>query len=107
MPVVTFIEADGTRHTLELPAGQSAMEGAVSHALRGITGECSGSLACGTCHCFVDERWLDRVGEPSELERELLECSPVIHTAGSRLACQIRITEQLDGLVIRLPASQY
>ncbi len=107
MPVVTFIEPDGTRHQLELTAGQSVMEAAVGHALNGMTGECSGSLACGTCHCFVDTGWIDRVGTPSAIESDLLDCSPVERTANSRLGCQITLTEAMDGLVIQLPESQY
>jgi len=107
MPVVTFIEANGARHELELHTGQSVMEAAVSHALSGMSGECCGSLACGTCHCFVDATWLSRIGEPSDLEVDLLDCSPVGREPNSRLGCQITITEAMDGLVIRLPESQY
>lgn len=107
MPVVTFIEFDGSRHELNLTEGQSVMQAAVDHALNGIVGECCGSLACATCHCYVDEGWVDKVASPSEMEKDMLSCSPVELKPNSRLGCQIAISEALDGLVVHLPESQF
>ncbi len=107
MPIVTFVEHDGTPHEINLSTGLTLMEGAVSHALNGITGECSGSMACGTCHCFIDEAWISKTGTASQLELDLLEHSVINARPTSRLGCQIAMTEELNGLVVHLPESQY
>lgn len=107
MPIVIFVEHNGSRHELDLPVGLTLMDGAVRQSLSGMTGECSGSMACGTCHCFIDEAWISKTGTASQLEQDLLEHSPVSATPASRLGCQVTVTNELDGLVIHLPASQY
>src|SRR3546814_7667183 len=71
--LVTYIEHSGKQHDLELDDGTSVMDGAISHLVKGIVGECGGGLACATCHCYVDEAWLDRVSPPSDAEKEMLE----------------------------------
>lgn len=107
MPVVTYVEFDGSKHEVEVEAGQTVMDGAVRNMLRGIVGECCGSLACSTCHCYVDDEWLNMLEQASLMESEMLTSSPLEVKPGSRLGCQITISEELNGLVVHLPESQY
>jgi ferredoxin, 2Fe-2S len=105
MVKVTYIEAGGAEHVLDLEPGLSVMQGAVNNNLRGIIAECGGACSCATCHVYVDDAWLDRMDGKSELEDDMLE-EVVDQQPNSRLSCQIKVTEALDGLVIRLPAKQ-
>lgn len=108
MPIVTYVEADGAEHAVDVPAGDNVMRGAVNNGVEGIVGECGGGLACATCHCYVDEAWADKVGGPSsDDERDMLESAAAEVRPTSRLSCQIEITPDLDGLVVRLPDRQY
>jgi 2Fe-2S ferredoxin len=107
MASITYIEHDGTLHEVEVPDGNSVMQGAVNNLIPGITAECGGALACATCHCYVDDAWIDRVGVQSKAEIEMLEATAVARQAGSRLSCQITVSHELDGLVVRLPETQY
>lgn len=107
MPLITYIEHDGTTHSVQLKSGTSVMQGAVDNAIHGIVAECGGALACATCHCFVDEAWLDRAGTASNEELQMLEFSAGGMQAGSRLSCQLIVNDDLDGLIVRLPESQY
>jgi len=106
MPLVTYISHDGTTNEIEVPTGNSVMQGAVDNMLDGIIAECGGSCSCATCHCYVDEAWLDKVTTASEMEKDMLECV-LEPQKNSRLSCQIDVTEELNGLVIRLPESQF
>lgn len=104
MPVVTYIQDDGSQQDIYVENGSSLMRGALDNLLDGILGECGGNRSCATCHCYVDPAWLDKVAPPSELEKELLAC--VLNPQeNSRLSCQIRLTDELDGLVVTLPKS--
>jgi 2Fe-2S ferredoxin len=104
---VTYIEHDGTAHTVEVADGTSMMEGAVSNGVPGIDADCGGSCACATCHVHVDAAWTEAVGPPaSESEAELLQLAPEVRP-DSRLSCQIRMREALDGLVLHLPEAQH
>lgn len=108
MPIVTYVEADGAEHAVDVPAGENVMRGAVNNGVEGIVGECGGGLACATCHCYVDEAWADKVGGPSsDDERDMLESAAAEVRPTSRLSCQIEMTPDLDGLVVRLPDRQY
>lgn len=108
MPIVTYVEADGAEHAVDVPAGENVMRGAVNNGVEGIVGECGGGLACATCHCYVDEAWAGKVGGPSsDDERDMLESAAAEVRPTSRLSCQIEITPDLDGLVVRLPDRQY
>lgn len=108
MPIVTYIEIDGAERAVDLPAGENVMRGAVNNGIEGIVGECGGGLACATCHCYIDEAWADKVGGPSsDDERDMLESAAAEVRPTSRLSCQIEITPDLDGLVVRLPDRQY
>lgn len=108
MALVTYVEPNGSRHEVDVPEGDSVMHGALNNMIDGIVGECGGGLACATCHCYVDEAWLDRVGTPeTDAERDMLECAASETRLGSRLSCQIAVTEDLSGLVVHLPEAQY
>ena len=103
MSLVTYIDSDGTRSEVDVPSGESVMRAAVDNL---IVGECGGGLACATCHCYVDERWLDRVGAPSQAEAEMLESAASERKHNSRLSCQIIVCDELDGLIVYLPPTQ-
>ncbi len=103
MPKVIFIERDGNRREVDAPLGLSVLEIAHKNGID-IEGACEGSLACSTCHVIVDPEWYDLLKEASEDEEDMLDLAFGL-TATSRLGCQIIITEELDGLVVRLPAS--
>ena len=107
MPDITLIEADGREHAFEAPDGVSLMHAAVGYGVDGIVGECGGQLRCSTCHVIVEAPWRERVGPPSAAEAGMLEFTAVPRGEGSRLACQIRLDTSLQGLVVRLPESQY
>ncbi len=106
MPQITYIEANGAEYEIDVPVGNSVMQGAVDNMIDGILAECGGACACATCHCYVDENWTAKVGPASDIEKEMLEATPDPRD-NSRLSCQIEVTEELDGLIVRLPESQY
>lgn len=106
MPKVTYVEASGAEHPVDAEEGISAMEAAVLNGVPGIDGDCGGQAACATCHVFVDEGWLGKVGLADEDELQLLELAEGIQP-NSRLACQIRLSPDLDGLVLRMPEGQF
>ena len=105
MATITYIEYTGEEHEIEVTPGSSVMQGAVGNQVRGIIAECGGNMSCATCHVYVDPQWEDKLGEKSEMEQILLEevCDP---KPNSRLSCQIEVTDELDGLVVRLPEKQ-
>ena len=106
MAKITFIEHSGDEHEVEAKAGLSVMEAAVKNNVPGIDADCGGACACATCHVYVDEAWLAGTGERTAMEQSMLEFAEGVEP-NSRLACQIRIDEALDGLVVRLPESQH
>ena len=99
---MTFIERDGTRREVDAPLGLSVLEIAHQHDVD-IEGACEGSLACSTCHVIVDAAWLGKLEEPTEDEEDMLDLAFGL-TKTSRLGCQIIVSEELDGLTVRLPA---
>ncbi len=103
MAKMTFIERDGTRREVEAPLGLSVLEIAHKHGID-IEGACEGSLACSTCHVIVDGEWFDALADASEDEEDMLDLAFGL-TATSRLGCQIIMTEELDGLTVKLPAA--
>jgi len=106
MPEVTYVRADGERRTLDLPAGTSLMNGAVSHSLDGIVGECGGQLMCATCHVYVEPEFLGRLDAPSDDEDAMLDTTACARRPNSRLSCQLVASGQLDGIVVRTPETQ-
>ncbi|RBP53547.1 2Fe-2S iron-sulfur cluster-binding protein [Arenicella xantha] len=107
MPNVTYIEHDGTSKTFDVPVGDSIMEGAIANDIDGIQAECGGAMACATCHVYVDPAWADKFPERSGDEVDMLECAEAECRDTSRLSCQLKMTGELDGVVIHLPESQY
>jgi len=106
MAKITYIEHDGGEHTLEVKPGLSVMEGAVKNNVPGIDADCGGACACATCHVYVDEAWLARTGERTAMEDSMLDFADNVEP-NSRLSCQIKVTAELDGLIVRMPESQH
>ncbi|HEY0962699.1 MAG TPA: 2Fe-2S iron-sulfur cluster-binding protein [Pseudomonadales bacterium] len=106
MPLVKYVSHDGSSYEAEVPVGTSVMQGAVDNMIDGIVGECGGSCSCATCHCYVDEAWLAKLPKPSGMEKDMLECV-LEPRPNSRLSCQIVLTPELEGLVVRMPESQF
>lgn len=106
MPKVVYIEHDGSQSEVELNEGWTLMQGATLNGVEGIEGECGGSLSCATCHCYVDEAFLDKLPPLSDTEDEMLGCTASERKANSRLSCQIKMTPELDGIVVHLPEEQ-
>ncbi|MEO8278228.1 MAG: 2Fe-2S iron-sulfur cluster-binding protein [Ideonella sp.] len=106
MPDITLIAHDGNMHQFEAPVGVSLMRAATGFGVEEIIAECGGNARCATCHVIVDAGWLDRLPPPSAEENSMLEFTAEPRSAGSRLACQIRLTAELQGLTVRLPQTQ-
>ncbi|CAN5203804.1 2Fe-2S iron-sulfur cluster-binding protein [soil metagenome] len=106
MARVIFVQTDGSRTEIDAPLGESVMSAATSNLVPGIIGDCGGVMACATCHVFVDEDWLDRVGQRDGDENDMLDITSEESTEHSRLSCQINVARELDGLVLNVPASQ-
>ena len=106
MPSVTYIEFNGTPHTVEGTAGNSLMQTAVDNAVPGIDADCGGACACATCHIFVEQEWLAKTGEANPMETTMLQLAEGV-SDNSRLACQITLEDELDGIVVRMPESQH
>lgn len=105
MPMITLIEHSGTSHSIDAETGKSLMQNALDNAVPGIDADCGGACACGTCHVFVEQDWLAATGEAGPMEEAMLGMRPD-RTEVSRLSCQIDVTEEHDGLVVRLPEFQ-
>ena len=103
---ITYIEHDGTEHPVEVKNGLSVMEGAVRNNIPGIDADCGGACACATCHVHVDPAWFDKTGGASAMEESMLDFADGV-TETSRLSCQIKVTDALDGLIVRMPESQH
>lgn len=103
MPTVTWKMADGTEITAEVAVGETLMNAALDNDVPYVLGECGGCLACATCHVVVDEAWRDRTGQRDDTEESMLEFTEVDSSEGSRLSCQITMSEDLDGLVLHVP----
>ena len=106
MPSITLIESNGTEHTLNGETGQSIMQIALNAMVPGIQGDCGGACSCATCHAFVDERWVSVLPKMEDTESDMLDFASE-RQENSRLTCQITLDESMDGLVLRLPESQY
>lgn len=105
MPAVTFIDPDGTRRTVEAEVGSTVMEAAIRNDVPGIEAECGGACACSTCHVYVDDGWKALTGEPSPMEEDMLDFAIDVRP-NSRLSCQMKVTEELNGLVVTVPKEQ-
>jgi 2Fe-2S ferredoxin len=105
MVKITFIDAEGTPRTVEGEVGSTVMETAIRHGVPGIEAECGGACACSTCHVYIEEAWRKKVGEPSPMEEDMLDFA-YGRQPSSRLSCQIKVSEDLDGLTVRTPERQ-
>ncbi|MOA15692.1 Ferredoxin-6 [compost metagenome] len=105
MPSITFIEFNGSRHTVDAVVGQSLMKAAVANSVPGIDAECGGACACATCHVYIADDWQARIGQAVANEQEMLDFANEVQ-GSSRLACQITISAAMDGLVVSMPQSQ-
>lgn len=106
MPQIKFIEFNGTEHDIEANVGESIMVAATSNLVPGIDADCGGECSCATCHVIVDDKWLGKLEPISSSENSMLDLNPD-RTANSRLSCQIKMTDGLDGIVVNLPEFQY
>jgi 2Fe-2S ferredoxin len=105
MVTVTYTQNDGTSKDVTVKIGQSVKDGAVNNLIPGIFAECGGACACATCHVYIDNQWVDRVGPAGDVEKEIIEFAEGVQE-NSRLSCQINISEALDGLIIHVPEEQ-
>jgi len=106
MPAVTFISHDGREQEVHVTSGTTLMHAAIDNGVSEILAECGGACSCATCHCYIDEGWMEKVGQADEVESEMLDFV-MDQQPTSRLSCQVTVTDELDGLVVRLPASQF
>jgi ferredoxin, 2Fe-2S len=106
MAKITFIQPDESSTVVEAEPGLTVMEAAKKNDIAGIEAECGGACACATCHVYVDPEWKDKVGSAEEMEEDMLDFAFDVR-AESRLCCQIKVSDELDGLVVRIPAKQF
>jgi 2Fe-2S ferredoxin len=107
MPWITYISYTGESHKVDVPVGDSVMEGAVQNGIDGIVAECGGNLQCATCHVYVEEAFLPLLDPIAEDQEVMLGSTAAPRKPNSRLSCQIRVKPSLDGLVVHTPESQY
>lgn len=107
MAKAIYISHDGTRHELDVAEGVSLMQAAVSNGIYDIVGDCGGSASCATCHVYVNEAFQDKVAAPSTREVEMLECAAAEVKTNSRLCCQIVMSQDLDGIMVDIPETQW
>ena len=105
MAKITYIEHNGKSHEIEVANGLTVMEGAVQNNIPGIDADCGGSCACATCHIYVDEKWFDKLVKKTDAEQDMLDMA-FEPNKFSRLSCQITVTDELDGLVEKMPSKQ-
>jgi len=105
MVKITFTDSEGTARIVDAEIGSTVMETAIKNDIPGIEAECGGACACATCHVYVDEAWLEKTGGPSPMEEDMLDFGYDVRS-NSRLSCQIKVTEELDGLKVSTPEKQ-
>ncbi|MFO1209267.1 MAG: 2Fe-2S iron-sulfur cluster-binding protein [Amaricoccus sp.] len=106
MTRIIYIEHQGPAHEIEVPNGLTVMEGARDNGIPGIEADCGGACACSTCHVYVDEAWVDRLPPKEAMEEDMLDFAWEPDPERSRLTCQIKVTDALEGLVVHMPAKQ-
>ena len=105
MPKITYIDHEGLSKTIDVDSGLSVMEGAIQNNVPGIDADCGGSMACATCHVYVEEKWLNKLIKAEEAEIDMIDMA-YEPKKNSRLSCQLIVSEDLDGLVVYTPAKQ-
>lgn len=106
MTKLVFVKPDGTEMTVEATNGSTVMQTALDNGIEEIVADCGGSCSCATCHCYIDDAWQSKLNPPDEIETDMLDCV-LDRKAGSRLSCQIEVSDDLDGLQIALPSAQF
>ena len=105
MPKITYIEQNGKSHTVSVENGLTVMEGAVQNNIPGIDADCGGACACATCHVYVDEKWFSKLKEKESAEQDMVDVA-FEPNSFSRLSCQLQVSDELDGLVVKMPSKQ-
>ena len=105
MPKITYIDNSGNRRTVDVSSGLSVMEGAIQNNIPGIDADCGGSMACATCHVYVEEKWLNKIQKAEEAEEDMIDMA-FEPKKNSRLSCQLIVSEELDGLIVTTPSKQ-
>ena len=105
MPKITYIEHTNKKHIIEVSKNMSVMEGAIQNNITGIDADCGGSMACATCHVYVDEKWFNKLEKKDEAEEDMLDMAYQPNKF-SRLSCQLIVSNELDGLILRMPSKQ-
>jgi len=106
MAKIKYIEHNGKEHVVDVKSGMTVMEGAVKNLIPGIDADCGGACACATCHVYVDGAWVAKIEPMQEMEKTMLDFAEGVET-NSRLSCQIKVTDALDGFTVRMPKSQH
>jgi 2Fe-2S ferredoxin len=106
MAKITFIQHSGASQTVDANPGMSVMEAAVKNAVAGIDADCGGACACATCHVYVEPDWVEKAGKRSDMEADMLDFAHEVRE-NSRLSCQIKVTDGLDGLTVKVPEKQF
>ena len=106
MVKITYIEFNGTEHVVDVETGMTVMEGARDNNIPGIEADCGGACACSTCHVYVDASWVKKSPEKEDMEEDMLDFAYSPDENLSRLTCQIEVTDELDGLIVRMPEKQ-
>lgn len=106
MAKIKYVEFSGKEHEVEVESGMTVMEGAVKNMIPGIDADCGGACSCSTCHVYVAEEWIDKVGRAEDMEEDMLDFAYDVQE-NSRLSCQIHVTDDLDGLVVYMPERQF
>ncbi|MBD3804302.1 MAG: 2Fe-2S iron-sulfur cluster binding domain-containing protein [Thioclava sp.] len=106
MAKITYVEFNGTRHEIDVKPGMTVMEGARDNGVPGIDADCGGACACSTCHVYVDKDWVEKLPPKDTMEEDMLDFAYEPDPVTSRLTCQIKVTDELDGLVVNIPEKQ-
>tara|TARA_B100000214_G_scaffold159330_1_gene114385 strand:+ start:249 stop:569 length:321 start_codon:yes stop_codon:yes gene_type:complete len=105
VPKITYIDNEGNSKTIDVENGLSVMEGAIQNNIPGIDADCGGSMACATCHVYVEEKWLNKIQKAEEAEEDMIDMA-FEPKKNSRLSCQLIVSEELDGLIVTTPSKQ-
>ncbi len=106
MARITYIEFGGKEHVVDVKSGLTVMEGARDNNIPGIEADCGGACACSTCHIFVDNKWYDKLPDVDPMEEDMLDFALEPRPGESRLSCQIKVSDALDGLIVQMPEKQ-
>ncbi|WP_341760005.1 2Fe-2S iron-sulfur cluster-binding protein [Candidatus Endowatersipora endosymbiont of Watersipora subatra] len=105
MVKISYIVHDGTRFEVKAENGSTVMENAIRNAVPGVEAECGGACACATCHVYIEEKWIEKIGQADPMEEDMLDFAYAVQRS-SRLSCQIKVTDEMDGLVVHVPERQ-